>query len=211
MRQSAAWRIAAVLLSGGLAAALLAACPNGEPVQPQILTFNYKIRQLHVRDVTDLLNRIRSGQTTVANELGSNPCNFTASFANPTPPMVPTAPIVHVGGGPGAGFNLNITTTTPVSITTTNPPTCQSVDEIAISIGGAQTGGLDVGGRTNLTSAELVVGGTRFTSAVGFFEATLTNFQRPPPGGYASGQFRFVATTQVGNATLLGDGSYALQ
>jgi hypothetical protein len=188
-------------LAGLTSAAMLLGCP-GQPLEPQIVIFNYAVRQ--VADPAALIASIQGGQTTVVAEIGANPCNFTASFAGPNPPSI------NINGDPGqTGFNISIVSTTPTNLATTNPGNCQAIEEIMIFIG-ARNQALNVGGRTNLTSAELMVGGMRLGTASGFFEASLTAFRQQTR--YASGEFRFVGTmgSTAGPATvLLADGSYA--
>jgi len=183
-------------------AAVLAGCSSA-PVEPQIFTFNYALRQ--VPDVGALIHSITSGQRTIADVIGPDPCNFTASFAAQSGTGPPVRPVTNVNGNPGQmGFNISIAAATPVNINTDNPPGCPNIGEFNISIG-ERNEALDVRGRTNRGSAQLVVGGTHFTGT--FLEATLAGFRQQTR--YASGELRFVATTTVATTVLLVDGSYA--
>src|SRR5437899_2323467 len=110
-----------VLLVASLA---LAGCNTA-----QVLTFNYAVQT--VPDASVLLTSVQNGQTTITNLLSQNPCNFTANFASPTPPRVFT------NGTPGqTGFNVNIVSTAPVNLSTTNPQSCTALQELEINIGG---------------------------------------------------------------------------
>ncbi len=191
-----------------LVAGLFGCTPSGQPLEPKILTFNYMVIQFSdSAAVTALVASIQSGQTTVADELPANPCNFTASFAGTNAGTNQTS--INVNGNPGqTGFNIQIESMTPVNITTTNPTDCQPVSEIAIFIGHMDEA-LDIGGQTNETSAEMVVGGNLFETYSGFFEGSLTGFRQQT--GYASGEFQFVSASPgtAANARLLVSGFYA--
>src|SRR5574337_113221 len=107
----------------------LGGCANrGTPLTPQILTFNYAVRA--VPDASALIASVQSGQTTVSDLLSRDPCNFTADFSSATPPQV------FPYGSPGqTGFNVNIVSTAPVGLSTTNPSSCVALDEVEINIG----------------------------------------------------------------------------
>jgi hypothetical protein len=182
-------------------AALVGCAPNGPPVEPKILTFNYVVASY--ADPAALIAALQNGQTTVADELPTTPCNFTADAAASTPLSI------DILGTPGqAGFNVTITSATLVNITTTNPANCQPVSEIAMTIGDANEA-LGVGGKTNRTSAELVVGGDRFDTNNRFFAGSLTGYNQQT--GYASGEFQFAGSSPgtAPNVLLLGHGSFA--
>ena len=183
-----------------LVVALTGCTPGGQPLEPKILTFNYLVASF--ADPAALIASIQNGQTTVADQIRAT-CNFTADAAASRPLSI------DILGVPGqTGFNIAIESTTLVSITTTNPANCQPVSEISVFIGGASQA-LDVGGRTNSTSAEMVVGGNRFDTVGGFFEGSLTGYNQQT--GYASGEFQFVADSPgtAANVLLLVDGSFA--
>jgi hypothetical protein len=191
------WRV------GGLAlvAVLVGCTPNSQPLEPKILTFNYV--ETSYADPAALIASLQSGQTTVADELPANPCNFTAHVANSWPLSI------DIIGNPGTtGFNVTISSATLVNLTTTNPGNCRPVTEIVVNIGSSNEA-LDVGGRTNSTSAEMVVGGNRYDTGSGFFEGSLTTFRQQ--SGYATGEFQFVSDSPgtAANVLLLVSGFYA--
>lgn len=183
-------------------AAVLAGCTtSGAPVEPKILTFNYLVASF--ADPAALVAALQNGQTTVADQLPADPCNFTADAAASRPLSI------DLLGNPGqTGFNVTITSATLVNVTTTNPANCQPATEIAMTIG-SMNEALGVGGQTNLTSAELVVGGDSFSSSGAFFEGSLTGYNQQT--GYGSGEFQFagVAPGTAANVLLLVSGSYA--
>jgi hypothetical protein len=175
--------------------------PNSQPLEPKILTFNYMLIQYS--DPAAFITEIQSGQKTVADELPADPCNFTADAAASTPLSI------DIFGDPGQnGFNVTITSATLVNVTTTNPANCQPVNEINMTIGAANEA-LGVGGQTNKTSADLVVGGNSFSSHNKFFEGSLTGYNQQT--GYASGGFQFVGSSSgtAANVLLLVHGSFA--
>ncbi len=191
-----------------LVVALFGCTSSGQPLEPKILTFNYMVIQYsNEAAIIALIASIRSGQTTVADELPTDSCNFTASFADTNAGTNQTS--INFSGNPGqTGFNIRINDMAPVNITTTNPTDCQPVSEIEIFIGHTNEA-LDIGGQTNKTFAEMVVGGNIFETYGGFFVGSLTTFRQQT--GYASGEFQFVSTAPgaAANARLLVSGFYA--
>jgi hypothetical protein len=185
-----------------LASVALAGCPNGgTPIRPQILTFNYAVQT--VPDASALIASVQNGQTTVASLLSQNPCNFTANFASPTPPRAFT------NGTPGqTGFNVNIVSTAPVGLSTTNPSSCTALQELQISIGG-QSEALALGAWTNLTNGRVsLVDGRQFATSQ-FFQARVQGFD--PANRRSNGDFRFIDRLSAGsNTVLIVEGSYAL-
>lgn len=199
MRVSSLWPLRA--RHAGTLALLLALAACTTPIEPKILTFNYGT--IAALDPAMLIDRVASGQTTVDDELGSNPCNFTADAEASTPLSIDFL------GMPGEeGFNVTISSASLVNLTTTNPPACPAVTEINMTIG-ALGESLDVGGRTNATGAEIIVGGDGFATGSGFFEGTLSHYSRQT--GYGSGRFQFAAFSPARSAhvVLLVSGSYA--
>jgi hypothetical protein len=183
-------------------AILLAGCPNpGTPIAPQILTFNYLVTTVSNADA--LITSVQNGQTTVADLLARDPCNFTADFASATPPQV------FPYGTPGqTGFNVNIDSTAPVNITRTNPAYCTPPAELEINIGG-QAQALALGVPTNLTNGRVwLTDGRRFATSQ-FFQASIQGFD--PANRRSNGDFRFIDRLTPGsNTVLIVDGSYAL-
>jgi hypothetical protein len=173
----------------------------GTPITPQILTFNYLVSS--VPNAATLIASVQGGQTTVSDLLSRNPCNFTADFSSPTPPQVFTY------GTPGqTGFNVNIESTAPVSITTGNPSYCTAPSEIEINIGG-QSEALTVGATTSQTNGRIWLADGRQFSTSQFFQASLQGFD--PSNRRASGDFRFIDRfSSASNTVLIVEGSYAL-
>jgi len=135
--------------------------------------------------------------------LARDPCNFTADFASATPPQV------FPYGTPGqTGFNVNIDSTAPVNIATTNPAYCTPAAEIEINIGG-QAQALALGVPTNLTNGRVwLTDGRRFATSQ-FFQASVQGFD--PATRRSNGDFRFIDRLTPGsNTVLIVDGSYAL-
>src|SRR4051794_2469842 len=194
-RESTIKRLFAILIAG----VLLASCASGRG--PQILTFNYKV--LAVPDATALIASVRGGQTAVSDLLLRDPCNFTADFSGRTPPQI------FPYGAPGqAGFNVNIVSTAPINLATTNPASCPVLRELAINIGG-QSEALAVGGRTSFTNGRIWFTDGRQFSTSQFFQAQLQSFD--PGNRRSSGTFRFIDTqTRTGNTVLIAEGSWAL-
>lgn len=119
MSTSSSMPVATLLMTG---LALAGCATRGTPLAPQLLTFNYAVRA--VPDASTLIASVQGGQETVSNLLTREPCNFSADFSSPTPPQV------FINGTPGqTGFNVNIVSTAPVSISTTNPASCTALDE----------------------------------------------------------------------------------
>ena len=192
-----------------LVAVLFGCTSSGQPLEPKILSLNYMVIQYSdPAAISALIASIQSGQTTVADELPTDPCNFTADDGD-------TAVLsIDINGIPGdSGFNIAIWTSGLVNITTTNPTDCQPVSSINMTIGSASEA-LDVGGQTNNTSAIIVMGGNTFNTgdelvSNQFFEASLMGFR--PQTGYARGEFQFVSAAPgtAANARLLVSGFYA--
>jgi len=196
---SKATRSIAALLA---TATLLAGCGNrGTPITPQILTFNYLV--MAVPDATTLIASVQNGQRTVSDLLARNPCNFTADFSSATPPRV------FPNGTPGqTGFSVNIVSTAPVNITTTNPANCTPLAELEINIG-AQSQALALGVPTNLTNGRIWLNDGRRFATSEFFQARVQSFD--PVNRRSSGDFRFIdRLTSGSNTILVAEGSYAL-
>ena len=191
-------RILALLM----ASLALAGCANrGTPLTPQILTFNYAVRK--VPDASAVIASVQGGQTTVSNLLSQDPCNFTADFSSATPPQV------FANGIPGqTGFNVNIVSTAPVGLSTTNPPSCMALDELEINIGG-QSEALALGAQTSLTNGRVwLVDGSQFATSQ-FFQARVQGFD--PANRRSNGDFRFIDRLSAGsNTVMIVEGSYAL-
>ncbi len=180
----------------------LGGCANrGTPLTPQILTFNYAVRA--VPDASALIASVQSGQTTVSDLLSRDPCNFTADFSSATPPQV------FPYGSPGqTGFNVNIVSTAPVGLSTTNPSSCVALDEVEINIGGGSEA-LALGVPTNLTNGRIwLVDGRRFETSQ-FFQARVRAFDTA--NRRSNGDFQFISRLSAGsNTVLIVEGSYAL-
>jgi len=191
-------RILALLVAS---LALPSCTSEGTPITPSILTFNYVVKT--VPSASALIASVQGGQTTVSDLLGQTPCNFTADFSSPTPPQV------FPYGNPGqTGFNVNIVSTAPVSLTTTNPSSCAALDEIEINIGG-RSEALTLGADTSRTNGRVwLVDGRQFQTS-DFFRARIHNFD--PANRRSNGEFRFInRLSGVSNAVLIVQGSYAL-
>ena len=198
MKKSSLIPIATLLM----AALALAGCANrGTPLTPQLLTFNYAVRT--VPDASALITSVQSGQTTVSSLLSQDSCNFTVDFSSATPPQV------FVNGIPGqTGFNVNIVSTAPVGLSTTNPASCTALDEFEINIGG-RSEALALGAQTSLTNGRVwLVNGRQFaTSQV--LQARIQGFD--PANRRSNGDFRFIDRLSAGsNTVLILEGSYAL-
>ncbi len=200
-------------------APLLAMCSHGRPIQPQIFSLNYRV--IDFDDQFDrpagyptreaLLAVIESGQRDVDDFLSDDPCNFTASFAEPDPPDV------VVNGRPErSGFNVTVNDVNAVNIAGTNPAGCPEVVEFQFQLGGPSEL-LDVGDTTNRTGLMITTAGTppavdpQWSTTNGFFEATLDTFERR--AGYTVGELQVVAArTDTGSNTLLiAEGAYAVR
>jgi hypothetical protein len=185
-----------------MASLALAGCANrGTPLTPQILTFNYAVRT--VPDATALIASVQSGQTTVADLLSQDPCNFTADFSSATPPQI------FINGIPGqVGFNVNLVSTDPVGVPATNPSSCTALDELEINIGGLSEA-LGVGAQTSLTNGRVWLADDRQFATSQFFQARVQGFD--PASRRSNGDFRFINRLSAGsNTVLILEGSYAL-
>lgn len=181
---------------------VLTGCANrGTPLSPQTLTFNYAVRT--VPDAAALIASVRSGQAVVSDLLARDPCNFTADFSSPTPPQVFT------NGVPGqTGFNVNIVSTAPVNLATTNPPSCTALDEFEINIGGLSEA-LALGIPTGLTNGRVwLVDGRQFGTSQ-YFQARVQGFEAA--SRRSNGDFQFIdRLSPSSNTVLIVEGSYAL-
>jgi hypothetical protein len=178
---------------------------SGTPVTPQILALNYVVKT--VPDASTLIASVRDGQTTISTMLARDPCNFTADFSERTPP---TKPKFSVYGTPGqTGFNVRILSTTPVAIPTTNPSSCQALDEIEVLIGG-QSEALALRTQTSRTSGRVwLVNGQKFETGA-FFKAQVLSFD--PANRRTTGEFQFINRLSAGsNTVLIVEGSYAMK
>jgi len=174
---------------------------RGTPLTPQILTFNYAVRT--VPDASALIASVQGEQTTVSDLLSPDPCNFTADFSSATPPQV------FVNGTPGrTGFTVNIVSTTPVGLSTTNPSSCTALDEFEINIGGLSEA-LALGAQTSQTNGRVwLVDGRQF-GVSGFFRARVQGFD--PANRRSNGDFRFINRLSASsNTVLIVEGTYAL-
>lgn len=174
----------------------------GNRTGPQVFTFNYAIRTFQdANEVSSVISSIRNGSRTMS-DYAILSCNFTADFSVTTPPEI------FVYGNPGQiGFNMNIVSTNPVTITTTNPPNCNTLDEIEINIG-RRTEALAVGASTNYTNGRLWFSdGRRFGASV-YFQAQLNDFNATTRR--STGTFKFVNRLPGSNTLLFVDGSFAL-
>ena len=180
----------------------LGGCANrGTPLTQQILTFNYAVRA--VPDASALIASVQSGQTTVSDLLSRDPCNFTADFSSATPPQV------FPYGSPGqTGFNVNIVSTAPVGLSTTNPSSCVALDEVEINIGGGSEA-LALGVPTNLTNGRIWLVDVRRFETSQFFQARVRAFDTA--NRRSNGDFQFISRLSAGsNTVLIVEGSYAL-
>ena len=183
--------------------ATLVSCGNaGNPVEPQIITFNYAI--MTVPDVTAFVDTVKSGLTTVSSLLANGPCNFSASFAGNAEPSV------SVSGTPGQnGFNINAASVTPVSLTTTNPPNCPALAEYEIGIGG-RSSAVAVGALTDIVNGKFsFADGQKFETSP-FAQAKVIGHNAAT--ARATGEFRFVnrLTSAATETVLVVEGSFAL-
>lgn len=191
------WLLAALAVS-----LALVGCGNqGTPIIPKIISFNYTVRT--VPDASALIASVQGGQTTVTDLLSRGQCNFTADFSTRTPPQV------FINGTPGqTGFNVNLVSTAPVGIATTNPSSCIALAEFEINIGG-RSEALALGAQTSHTNGRVrLVDGSRFTTSE-FFRAKVTSFD--PANRRSIGEFSFIDRLSSGsNTVIIVDGSYAL-
>lgn len=180
----------------------LAGCANrGTPLTPQILTLNYVTRT--VTDATAIITSVQGGQTTVSSLLSQDVCNFTADFSSPTPPQV------FINGVPGqTGFNVNLVSTAPVSIPTTNPASCTALREFEINIGG-RTEALSIGTDTTRTNGRVRLVDNREFATSEFFRARVQGFDST--NRRSNGTFQFINRLASGsNTVLIAEGTYAL-
>ncbi len=185
-----------------LVAVALAGCgERGSSMQPQILTFNYSVQS--VTDATALIASVQNGQTTVSNLIARNQCNFTASFAGRTPPQV------FPYGAPGQnGFNVNIVSTSPDNISTTNPSSCAVIDEFEINIGD-RSQALALGTPTNRTNGRVWLDDGSQYQISEFFQATVQTYD--PNIRRTSGSFRFIDhLSPASNKLLIVEGTFAM-
>jgi hypothetical protein len=190
------------LRTGFVVLAVLVGVAACGPRTGQILSFNYAVRTL--ADAGATIAEVQGGQTTVASLLQRDPCNFTANFDNTTPPQV------FVNGTPGqTGFNVNIVSTDPVNLATTNPASCTALDEVEINIGG-QNEALAVGGQTSLTNGRIwLLNGQRFDTSQ-YFLSRLDSFDAS--NRRAGGTFSFINRLDpTSNTVLIVDGSYSMR
>ena len=153
-----------------------------------------------------IVSSLASGATDIEDHMPANPCNFLADFSATNAAGISRAPDLIFNGQPGqTGANVAIVSVNPANSNTSNPPNCGSVDEIQIFIGSLNTA-LNLGSPTNETSAEVKISGQQFSTANGFFKASLDSFDTSDD--YMTGQFDFVARAS-GNTFVLVTGSYA--
>lgn len=179
----------------------LSSCNRGTPLRPQILTFNYAVRG--VPNASDLIASVQSGQTSVSSLLSVDPCNFTADFSGATPPQV------FINGTPGqTGFNVNLISTDPHGIATTNPASCVELDEVEINIGG-RSEALALGTLTTHTNGRIWLNNGNQFQASEFFQAQVHGFD--PATRRSNGEFRFIdRLSSTSNTVLIVEGTYAL-
>jgi hypothetical protein len=175
---------------------------RGTPLEPQVLSFKYVTGTVNASAV---IASVRSGQTTIADLLSraSGVCGFTADFSSRTPPRV------FINGTPGQiGFNVNLISAEPVSLTTPNQSCFDELSEFEINIGG-RLEALALGNQTSLTNGRVkLVDGREFTTSE-FFQAQINRFD--PANRRSEGSFRFInRLSRASNMVLIVEGSYFL-
>src|SRR6266568_2086233 len=166
---------------------------RGTVVEPQVLTFNYIVATLNA---SALIDSVRNGQTTVADIFrAGSVCNLTTAFSSATPPQV------FIYGTPGqTGFNVNLVSTVPVNITTTNPSSCPAIGEFEINIGG-QFEALALGNQTSRTNGRVrFVDGREFATSE-FFQAQIDGFDLANRRSH--GSYRFIDRFSPGSNMVL--------
>ncbi len=181
---------------------VLVSCSSSRrPITLQVLTFNYNV--IENANVSDLVNGVRSGTSTIAAFLGPDPCNFTADFSSVNHPTA------SANGTPGQmGFSVSLTAVNPSNITTTNPSSCIAIREIQITIGGPSQA-LALRAQSAVTEGEIVLADGRSFNMGQFFQGRVQTFEAATRR--TSGDFRFITSLSGNSSTvLIAEGSYAL-
>lgn len=202
IHSSARLRLYTASLFIAFIAVAVAGCVNKRSsIKPQVLTFNYSIQS--VTDVTALIDSVQNGQTTIADLIARSPCNFTASFAGRLPPQI------FPRGTPGqSGFGVNIVSTAPDNISTTNLSSCAVVDEFEINIGD-QSQVLALGTSTNRTNGRVWLDDGSQYQISQFFQAAIQKYE--PDIRRTTGDFRFIdRLSPASNKVLIAEGSFAM-
>lgn len=181
-------------------------CNEENPIEPQIFIFNYRI--LSVENGNSIVANVQSGTTTVANIMGSNPCNFALNF-NPES-LTTIIPQQNVAGTPGQrGFNISLTTTNAIHIDPQSIAAgCEIVKDLNFQVG-TLSATVNLGEPTSIGNLDLSFISNLEYPDVEFFSATITGFNQSTQR--ASGTFSILKRNVASNPNrlLVIDGSFA--
>ncbi len=165
----------------------------------EFLTSSYKVAPKSPAFASE----VRRGDRQISDIFTGTPCLLTVD--NDTTPLQSTK-----NGTLGqAGFNISVNSTNPANMAT-NDPSCPTITELSIGVGGANDV-LAVGSSTDQTALAVTVDGTTYStdSPGGYFKSTITG--RNTSKDTVSASFEAVATAPANPSMVVTQGSFNIR